>query len=89
MNSNLIVWNGCDSYVETDNAESRGHDFDGEYLYHGANKFHPFHVIEIDITILPADSDGDIDLSGIYATETGHYYVETITLREAITKIVL
>lgn len=69
-----IVWNGIDNYIESDQAVRRGHDFDGERLYHGTQVFTAFNAIEIDPKILPLDDDGETDFSGVLGTETGHYY---------------
>lgn len=69
-----IVWNGCDEYVETEKAKSRGHDFDGTLLYHGSLAFKPIEVVEIDPKDLPTDEEGQPILDGVLGTETGHFY---------------
>lgn len=46
-----IVWNGCDNYVEADQAAQRGYNFNGKTLFHGSQEFTAFDAIEID----PAD----------------------------------
>ena len=59
-----IVWNDCDGYIETSEKS----------LYHGSLEFPAFEVTEIDRKILPEDEDGDLDLTGIYVTESGKFY---------------
>ncbi len=55
-----IVWNGCDSYIETE--EDR--------LYHCAHEYEAFEVV-----VVPAPQYlGDEDLSGYFVTESGHFY---------------
>lgn len=69
-----IVWNGCDGYVEADEALRRGHDFDGYNLYHGGQKFTPFEAVEINPADLPKDEDGEPIVDGVFGTETGRFY---------------
>lgn len=69
-----IVWNGCDSYVELDQASFRGHNVVGEKLFHGAHEFTAFEAEEIDPETLPKDADGDANFDGIFGTETGKFY---------------
>ena len=69
-----IVWNGCDVYVEADEAVSRGYDCDGEKLYHGAQEFTAFEAVEIKILDLPKDEDGEPIIDGVLGSETGRFY---------------
>ena len=69
-----IVWNGCDGYVETDEAVRRGYNFDGEKLYHRADAFTSFEAVEINPADLPKDEDGELVLDGVFGTETGKFY---------------
>jgi hypothetical protein len=69
-----IIWNGCDSYVEADQAAARGHDFDGELLYTQSEVFTAFEATEINPEDLPKDEDGDPDFDGVLGTETGKFY---------------
>ena len=69
-----IVWNGCDGYVEADEAVSRGHDFDGEKLYHGAQEFTAFEATEINPDDLPKDEDGEPIFDRVLGSETGRFY---------------
>ena len=70
-----IVWNGRDGYVETDSAEERGYDFDGEKLYTQRESFAPFDVEKFDISNLPEDEDGELILpKDVFITETGNSY---------------
>lgn len=73
-NTTMIVWNGCDSYVEADEAVRRGHDFDGQTLYTQRESFDAFEVTEIYMGSLPKDEDGETDFDGVFATETGRFY---------------
>ena len=69
-----IVWNGCDNYVEADQAAQRGHEFDGEKLYPGAQEFTAFEATEIDPANLPKDEDGEPDFNGVFGSESGKFY---------------
>ena len=69
-----IVWNGCDNYIDADEAMRRGYDFDGEKLYHGAHEFEAFEVVEIDLESLSRDDDDEPIMDGIYGTETGRFF---------------
>ena len=69
-----IVWNGCDGYVEADEAVGRGYDFDGATLFHGGQAFKAFEATEIKPEDLPVDDDGEVDVNGVFGTETGRYY---------------
>lgn len=69
-----IVWNGCDSYIEADQAIAHGYNFDGEKLYTQRGSFAAFDATEIDPNSLPIDEDGERDFSGIFGTEAGRYY---------------
>lgn len=68
MKTVKIVWNGCDNYVESECAESRGYNFADGKLYHGAHEFSEFEAVEV----FPSDGS---DLDGVSGTETGRYYV--------------
>lgn len=70
----MIVWNGCDGYVEADEAVQRGHNFDGKKLYHGAREFAAFEAVEISPEDLPKDEDGEPDCSGVFSSESGKFY---------------
>lgn len=69
----MIVWNGCDEYVEADEAVARGHDFDGETLFHGAHQFEAFDAVEIAPADMPTEDDA-VGWDGILGTETGKFY---------------
>ena len=69
-----IVWNGCDQYVEADEAVLRGHKFDGERLYHGAHAFEAFEAVEIDPADLPKNEDGEPVVDGVMGSESGRFY---------------
>jgi hypothetical protein len=71
-----IVWNGCDNYVEADQAAQRGYDFDGENLFHGPHQFSVFEASEIKPEDIPKNDDGELNWSGIFGTETGKFYLE-------------
>ena len=77
MSTTKIVWNGCDSYVEADEAASRGHDFDGTTLYHGAHSFTAIDAIQINPDDLPKDEGGEPIMDGVLGTETGRFYRTT------------
>lgn len=69
-----IVWNGCDNYVEADQATQLGYEFDGEKLCHGAQEFTAFEVTEIDPEDLPKDEDGEPDFNIVFGSESGKFY---------------
>ena len=69
-----IVWNGCDNYVEADQAKRLGYNFDGEKLFHGAKEFMAFEAVEIFLESLPKDDDGEPDLNGVFGSESGNFY---------------
>lgn len=69
-----IVWNGCDGYVEADEAVQRGYDFDGEKLYKGLQEFTAFEATEIDLASLPQDEDGEPVVDGVFGSESGKFY---------------
>lgn len=69
-----IVWNGCDNYVEADQAVQRGHDFDGNKLFHGSQEFTAFDAVEIDPATLPKDDDAEPDVDGVLGSESGKFY---------------
>ena len=73
-NVTMIVWNGCDSYVEAAEAIQRGYTFDGTTLYSGAHEFAAFDAIEVDPYTLPTDEEGAPDFDGIIGSESGKYY---------------
>ena len=70
----MIVWNGCDSYIELDRAESRGYNIDGNTLYTCEESFEAFPAVEVDVESLPV-IDGEPDLDGVLGTESGKYYL--------------
>ena len=70
-----IVWNGCDGYVEAEDAVARGYDFDGEKLYHGAKEFTAFEATEVSPADLPKDEDGEPDVDGVFCSESGKVYM--------------
>lgn len=69
-----IVWNGCDNYIEEEQATRRGNDFDGVKLYHGSREFTAFEAVEISPNDLPKGEDGEPDFNGVFGTETGRFY---------------
>lgn len=69
-----IVWNGCDNYVEADQAAQRGYEFDGEKLYHGTQEFTAFEATEINPADLPKDEDDEPDFNGVFGSESGKFY---------------
>jgi hypothetical protein len=69
----MIVWNGCDSYVELDAAESRGHDVRGNSLFTQREEFKAFPAVEIDFDSLPM-IDGERDTDGVLGSESGKFY---------------
>ncbi len=69
-----IVWNGCDAYVEADEAVRRGYDFDGEKLYKGSVWYAAFEATEIDTASLPRDEDGGFVVDGVLGSESGKFY---------------
>ncbi len=71
----LIVWNGTDSYIELSNAPSYGYTIWQGRLYSHKGAHEPLEAIPIDPATLPR-VNGEIDYTGILATETGHYYRE-------------
>lgn len=75
MKTTRIVWNGCDGYVEADDAVRLGYNFDGEKLYHKQHSYSAFDVEEIDQKALPVVEDGEPDYTGVFASESGRFYV--------------
>lgn len=69
-----IVWNGCDGYVEADEAVQRGYNFDGSNLYNGYQEFTAFEATQIDPDSLPKDEDGEPEFNGIFGSESGKFY---------------
>lgn len=63
MTTTKIVWNGCDSYIESTESVFTMHD-----------EFKPFDAIEINIDNLPKLEDGEIDFDGVLGAESGKYY---------------
>lgn len=60
----LIVWNGCDAFIETSEAVH----------YKGAQEFRAFRVLPARIDDVPLDSDGEHDFTGFYLTAAGNVY---------------
>jgi hypothetical protein len=73
MSKTKIVWNGCDGYVEADDACRRGYDFDGETLFHGGQSFAAFWAVEITLDEITV-GDGELDMSGVLGSESGKFY---------------
>lgn len=72
MTTTLIVWNGTDSYIEASEATKRnGYDFDGSHLYTQTQKHKAFEATEV----FPSPQMLEEDLTDIYVTESGRYYV--------------
>ncbi len=69
-----IVWNGCDNYVEAEEASRLGHNFDGETLFHGSQSFKAFEANEINLNELPLDEDGEPISDGVLGSESGKFY---------------
>ena len=65
----LIVWNGCDSYIELDRAASRGYNVDGDKLHTTRESFTAFPAVEIDFNALPV-IDGEADVDGVLGPRT-------------------
>ena len=63
MNTVKLVWNGCDSYIEST-----------ESVFTRSEEFTPFDVVEIDIENLPKDEDGELDFDGVFGAESGKFY---------------
>ncbi len=68
-----LAWNGCDCYVRVDETRAPDHVYDGEYLYHGAQRFAAFDAVEVDPDSLPLD-DGEPDYSDVCGTDDGRFY---------------
>ena len=73
-----LVWNGCDGYVEVDEAVRRGYDIvrrpDGTAaLYTQREGFASFGAVEISAKDVPI-VDGELDYDGIFMTESGRVY---------------
>lgn len=69
-----LLWNGCDGYVELNDAKLRGYSVVGDFLYHGAQEFRAFEVQEISIDSLHFDKVGDASFVGVFISETGKFY---------------
>ena len=63
MKNTMIVWNGCDSFIEGN-----------ESVFTQQEEFKPFEVVEIPLSEIKIDEDGDYEMDGIFATETGKFY---------------
>lgn len=63
MNTTLIAWNGCDSYVESDAS-----------IFTSREEFKPFPATEIAMADVPKDEDGELDFEGLFLTESGRVY---------------
>ena len=63
MKTTKIVWNGCDSYMEGE-----------ESVFTVREEFTPFEVIEVPLSEIKVDEDGDYELDGVFATEAGKFY---------------
>ena len=72
-----IVWNGCDAYIEFDDAK-RDPDYrdkiKGESLFTQTEEHHAFEVVEIDSSTVPVDGDGEMICDGIFLTAAGKFY---------------
>lgn len=60
----LLVWNGCDGYIETSEAVH----------YKGAQEFRAFPVLPASLEDVPLNSDGELDFTGFYLTDAGNVY---------------
>jgi len=63
MGITMIVWNGCDSYIES-----------GESVFTEREEFAPFEVVEIPLSAIKIGEDGDYEMDGIFGTESGKFY---------------
>ncbi len=69
----LIVWNGSDSYIELSEAPRYGYTIWRGKLYSHKGAYDALEATQVDPVTLPL-VNGEIDFSGILATETGNYY---------------
>ena len=69
-----LVWNGCDAFIESRLAQRYGHDFEAGQLFSGAHAYSEFDAVEIDVSLLPLDDDGEPDMNGVLASESGKLY---------------
>ncbi len=75
----LIVWNGCDSYIEVKNAEPqsiRVNQITGATeLITRSESFTAFEVSAFDNSRLETDEDGELVIpEDVFLTETGNWY---------------
>lgn len=72
-----IIWNGCDGYIEFDDAK-RDPDYrdkiKGNALYTQSEEYEAFSVVEIDESTIPVDEDGELICDGIFVTAAGKFY---------------
>lgn len=74
----LIVWNGCDSYIEWDDAlRSADYEIRDGKLITRRESFTPIEVERIDFKDLPVYEDGEKNFEGLYLTENGKIYKPT------------
>jgi len=73
-----IVWNGCNGFIEAEEARNRGYIFDGQKLNRGGKEYEAFEAKEINPKELPVDRGGNLVLFGVLLTETGRYYREVL-----------
>jgi hypothetical protein len=59
MNTVKIVWNNCDSYVEFNDAESRGYNVNGDKLIGRTETSTAFNAVPCSIDEVPVDEDGE------------------------------
>jgi hypothetical protein len=74
MNTVKIVWNNCDSYVELNDAESRGYEVKGDKLIGRTETSTAFDVVPCSIDEVPVDEDGEKVFEGFFLTESGKVY---------------
>jgi len=63
MKTTKIVWNGCDNHIESN-----------ESVFTRGEEFTPFEVIEVPLSEIKIDEDGDYEFDGIFVTEAGKFY---------------
>ena len=75
MNTEKLVWNGCDGYMFWSDAQ-RDSDYrtDEEALYTTHDVHRPFLAVEIDPNTLPRYDDGDIDYDGVMSLANGRTF---------------
>ena len=59
----MIVWNGCDIYIES-----------SESVFTRREEFKPFEVVGIPLSEIKIDEDGEYEMDGIFGTESGKFY---------------